>query len=452
MTGDVVAAIATPPGRGAIGVLRVSGRGSLALAAGFIRLPAPMPPRRPVLAWVLDGGSRLDRALVTFFPEGASYTGEESLEVSAHGSPYVLERLLELSMDAGARPAPPGEFTRRAYLNGRLDINQAEAVCGLIEAETRTAHRAAASQLSGDFSRRAEALRRAVLELSAEVEAALDHPEEDIPQLAPEEARRRLDSLRAEAEAMARGARRGRLSLSGARVPLVGVPNAGKSSLLNRLLGRDRAIVSPTPGTTRDTVEEPADLGGLKARLIDTAGLHEGARDPVERAGMERALAAARSADLVVAVLDRTAEPGPQLELLGRLVSGGVPVLAALNKSDSDSSRIGLSEVMAAGPAAAVSVSALRGDGVDELAARARAELLGAPAEEPLACSLRLKAALEGCAAELARAVPLLGADPAWELAASRLRSALLLLEPAAGGTPTEAVLAEVFSRFCVGK
>ena len=446
--------------------------------------------RRATLVWIHDGGERLDRALVTLFEEGSSYTGEEMVEVSAHGSPYVLERILEMSVEAGARPAAPGEFTQRAFLSGRLDLSQAEAVCDLIAARTRLAHRAAVSRLEGGLSRETAGLRRDILELRARVEAALDHPDEGLSD-DPEAASRAARGLLARVEAMGRGARRGRLLREGARVVLLGPRNAGKSSLLNALLGTDRAIVHPEPGTTRDTLEETCDLEGIQTTLIDTAGLsdwpcpvgdgtssldsdHRLDAGPVEKEGQLRALAAARGADLLVLVLDRTLDPETHRGVLEwtraearRLAR---PLVTALNKSDLEPARTRpehVADVLGAsfaprtagsgGVPAAVEVSALRRSGLEDLARAVTAGLSegdGLPEAEcsASAAGARHRRALDEAAAQL-RPVPefiLSGRSP--ELAAERLRRAADALDEIEGHTAPEEVLSGVFSRFCVGK
>jgi len=448
---ELIAAAATPPGRGAIGIVRLSGPGALEAARSFLRLPAAVGPRSATLAWACDGDARLDQLLLTWFPQGGSFTGEESVELSCHGSPYVLERLLELSVRAGARLARPGEFTQRAFLNGRLDLAQAEAVCDLIAARTRLAHRAAVSRLEGGLSRRVGELRGELTGLLALVEAGLDHPDEDVPLLDDEHAASRLRSLLSAIAGLRRSLQRGRLSRAGARIAIVGRPNAGKSSLLNALLGTQRAIVAETPGTTRDTIEESADLGGLETVLVDTAGLRALSgepADPVEALGMERTRAALRGADLVLAVLDRSLPPAGHRTFLAELAAEGeAPRILVLNKSDLPAG---------SGPgdfAGASSISAKTGDGLAGLARRIQETLdadPAAPGAETFPVALRHDGALARAATELENALRLEGTPG--ELRAFHLRAALDALDDVTGRTTTEDVLREIFSRFCVGK
>ncbi|MBI3549922.1 MAG: tRNA uridine-5-carboxymethylaminomethyl(34) synthesis GTPase MnmE [Elusimicrobia bacterium] len=448
---DVIVAVSTPPGESALGVVRLSGSGCLGAASRFIRFKREPAPRSAEFCEILSRGETLDRALVTFFPGPNSYTGEDMLEVSAHGSPFILSEIMREAAAAGARPAEPGEFTERAFLNGRIDLAQAEAVCALIRSRTRAAHRVAMAQLDGKLSERIRALRDAVLGLLAALEAQLDHPDEEIPVLSREDMGGRLASLRADIDALLSTYPAGRVALEGARVAILGRPNVGKSSLLNALLGRDRAIVAETPGTTRDTLEEQADLAGLKAVLIDTAGLREDSGDSIERAGMERSRAALKACDVALVVLDRSRALGPDdARLLEEVAAAGAlegrPILCALNKSDLPA---------AAAPDAlgrpwpAVEVSATRGDGLDALA-RAVAEAAGGAATEEGAviATARHARALESARAALAEAAGV--AEP--ELAAVHLREALLAVGSIAGEAASDDVLRSIFSKFCIGK
>lgn len=444
-SGRVIAAIATPAGEGALGIVRLSGPDVLAVAARFLR--APLRPRQASLALVHDEGRPVERAMAVYFPGPDSYTGEDVLELTAHGSPYLLSRILELAVRGGARVAEPGEFTRRAYLNGRLDLAQAEAVALLIRSRTEYSARAAFAQLEGKLSSAISELRRGITGVLAVVEAALDHPDEDLPAFRPERASEALSALAAEARRLAATHRRGRVAADGARVTLVGRPNTGKSSLLNALLGRDRAIVAAEPGTTRDTLEEPSDLGGVRALLIDTAGLRpDGEACAVEREGMRRARSTLAAADLAVVVLDRSVDFSEEdRRILEEATEGGRRVLVALNKSDLPK-RLGASEVEG------VEVSALSGEGVERLAERLRSELAtlkGAAEGEPLVTSVRQRLALEEAAAALDRGAARVDEG---ELAAVELREALGRLGEIVGETAPEEVLREVFSRFCIGK
>ena len=314
MNADTIAAIATPPGEGAVALLRVSGPEAVAIAARACHRPAGRTlagteARRAYRATVRDvDGATLDEVLVTRFVSPASYTGEDVVEISGHGGPLVARRILEAIVSAGARVAGPGEFTQRAFLNGKLDLTQAEAVMDLIRAHSDLALRAANEQLAGGLGRRIESLRENLLNLVAHIEAYIDFPDEDITPETGAALLARLDDARAQVAALLDTARPGRILREGLRTAIVGEPNVGKSSLLNALAGRDRAIVSALPGTTRDTIEEFVSVRGLALRLIDTAGLRESA-DPVEREGIERARRELAGADLVLQVVDASQPP-----------------------------------------------------------------------------------------------------------------------------------------------
>ncbi|MBI3298517.1 MAG: tRNA uridine-5-carboxymethylaminomethyl(34) synthesis GTPase MnmE [Elusimicrobia bacterium] len=446
---DTIAALATPPGAGAVALVRVSGPAAWETAASFLDLKSPPEPRRQTLAWALDGDARLDQVLVTLFSEGASYTGEETVELACHGSPYVVERLLELARAAGARQARPGEFTQRAYLAGRVDLAQAEAVCDLIAAASADEHRAALLQLDGGLSRRVEALRAGLLDLAALVEANLDHPDEDLPPVDPAAAAARAAALAEQASELSVARRRGRPGRRAPRLVLLGAPNAGKSSLLNALLGEDRVLVSPEPGTTRDAVEAPAVLAGLSCAVVDTAGLRERPADELERLGQERSRAEARSADLALIVVDRTGPPEEARRLAAEAaaLTGADRLAGVLSKCDLAGAAVRAADL---GGLETVEVSALTGTGLLELTALARRRL-GAFGGEAFSVSERHAAALSSAEAALRRAAGELKAARE-ELAARELRAALAALDSIVGRDTPEETLAAVFSRFCVGK
>ncbi|HHO58234.1 MAG TPA: tRNA uridine-5-carboxymethylaminomethyl(34) synthesis GTPase MnmE, partial [Oceanithermus profundus] len=307
---DTIAAVATPPGPGGVGVLRVSGPQALETAARIWRGrdPRTSPGGRFWHGWVVDPetGEAVDEALLLVFRGPRSYTGEDVVEIQTHGSPAVLGRVLRLLLAAGARPAAPGEFTLRAYLHGRMDLAQAESVLALVEAESETARRQALRGLTRELSQKIDALAERLLDLLAHIQALLDYPEEGVE---PHEAERVIASVLAEVEALLATAGAGRRVREGARLALVGAPNAGKSSLLNALLGFERALVHDRPGTTRDYLEAALEIEGVPLVAVDTAGLRT-TDDPVEAAGVERALAVAREADLILYLADRS-QPRP---------------------------------------------------------------------------------------------------------------------------------------------
>ena len=306
---ETIAALATPPGEGALAVIRISGPEAFAVADAIFRgskSPSTIEERRVALGRVIDSqGEVIDEVLLTTFRNPRSYTGEDLVEISGHGGSLVASRVLAAALEAGARMARPGEFTERAFLNGKLNLTQAEAVMDLISASTPRAARAAASQLEGRLGEEINALRGELLESVAHLEAFIDFPEEGIDPESGVVLRKRMEGILGHLTRLLATANEGRLLHEGITLALCGAPNAGKSSLLNRLLGSERAIVSATPGTTRDTIEERASLGGYPFRVIDTAGLRE-TSDPVEREGVERARHAADNADLRIHLVDAT--------------------------------------------------------------------------------------------------------------------------------------------------
>jgi tRNA modification GTPase len=447
---ETIVAPATPPGRGALGVVRVSGPGARRAARELLgEVPAP---RRATARTARRGAAVVDRVVAVFWEAPETPTGEDLLELTAHGSPEILRELVAAAVDAGARPAEPGEFTRRAFVNGRLDLAQAEAVEALIRARGDRARRAALSRLEAGLSRSVAAARAPILELLARIEARLDHPDEDIAPLRDPEAS--LDALRPPVQRLLAAYARGRAEREGLRVCLVGRPNAGKSSLLNALLGRDRAIVAQTPGTTRDTLEEPAQLAGLPALLIDTAGLRDDAADAAEREGVLRAERALAACDVAVLVVD-SARPEDEADArahrgaLALATREGRPVVVARSKCDLAS--------CTTSDCGGVAVSAKTGLGLDDLA-RAVAAAAGARSDgdegEDLLIGTRDRDAFAAALSELDAARAAVAAHPgAWEdRAAFHLREAHARLGAVLGeGVPDE-VLRAVFSRFCVGK
>lgn len=330
---DTIAAAATPPGRGGIGIVRLSGRQVEQIARGLLgELPAV---RRAHLAEFRDAtGAAIDRGLALFFKGPHSYTGEDTLELQGHGGIAVMNALMERVLELGARRAQPGEFTQRAYLNGKLDLAQAEAVADLIDASSSSAARAALRSLEGEFSRRVHELAESLTQLRVHVEAAIDFPEEEIDFLADTALHARAAEVGQLLTALLREARQGRILTEGLTVVIAGAPNAGKSTLLNRLAGYDAAIVTDVPGTTRDLLRERLDIDGLPLHVIDTAGLRD-SHDPIEREGMRRATEAMGRADRVLLLIDASAADREQnlIAQWARLPSG-VPVTLVFNKID----------------------------------------------------------------------------------------------------------------------
>jgi tRNA modification GTPase len=434
VTRDTIAAIATPSGRGGIGIVRASGPGVPAIALAILgRVP---PPRHAARAVFRDAsGDVVDEGIALYFPSPDSYTGESVLELHGHGGPVVTQALLAACLDAGARLADPGEFTRRAFLEGKLDLAQAEAVADLIDAATREAARSAMRSLAGEFSAALGALQSQLVELRALTEAMLDFPEEDVEALHREGAAARLRRIRGALDEVLAQSRQGSLLRSGIHVVLAGRPNVGKSSLLNRLAGEERAIVTPVPGTTRDALREPVQIEGIPLLLVDTAGLRI-ASDVVERLGVERTQRELEHADVVIAVFEAT-RGKDQLENL----PPGVPVIEVYNKLD-----LVLGFVP---PAGALAVSAKTGQGLDALrTAILRAAGWSSSGEPVFLARERHLRALVRAREHLEAA----GGEGRWELFAEELRLAHVALGTITGEFTPEDLLGEIFSRFCIGK
>ena len=457
---ETIAAVATPPGRGGIGIVRLSGPESWQIAGRLVRLRRPLEAGRAALADVLDPNdaeaSAIDEAVVTAFAAPHSYTGEDVMEVAAHGSPIVLETLLRGAMTAGARLARPGEFTERAFLNGRIDLTQAEAVQDLIAAQTLEQARMAAQQLGGALSRRVAPVKEELLTLIALLEAGMDFAAgelDDVDVVSPEQIRSVLASVHEALSRLERSYVQGHRLREGASLALVGRPNVGKSSLFNRLLQRERAIVTPIPGTTRDTVEEAMAVGGIPLRLIDTAGLRLAGESPVDEAealGIARSREALADADLVVVVLDATAAVGEQeAELLRSL--DGRPYLAVRNKAD----LMPASEQPQGRPEPdSLLTSALTGEGLEALRTRIL-QLLhaeGDAATGGVLNSLRQQQAVEAALESLAAAETANDSGIPHEFLLADLHGALRSLDSLTGQTTSDDILNRIFSTFCIGK
>jgi tRNA modification GTPase len=453
---DTIAAISTPPGRGGIGIVRLSGPEAASIAAQLVRLRQPLEHGRARLADVLERSAdeaesresaRIDEALVTLFAMPNSYTAEDVVEIAAHGSPVVLDLLLKRALDLGARLAEPGEFTQRAFLAGRLDLTQAEAVRDLIEAQTLTQARQAASQMGGALSRRVGPVKRGLVELIARLEAGIDFAEDDVDVAATREIARRIEELTTPLNALEASFARGHIVHDGLTLAFVGRPNAGKSSLFNRLVERDRAIVTATPGTTRDLVTERISLEGIPLELVDTAGLREGLEE-AEQLGIARSREALADAALVLVVLDATQPLNDEEHRLLEAVQGR-PALAVVNKCDLAAE--GMAEEV--GGVAALRTSALTGEGIGELRERILALATGGAASEPgMLTSLRhhqavttTLAALDDAAQANANAIP-------HEMILLDLYRGLWALDSLTGQTTSDDILNLIFSTFCIGK
>ena len=441
---DTIAAIATAPGRGGIGVIRVSGEG----LRDFSRhLCATEPfPRQATLAGFRDAsGQLIDTGLLLFFPRPHSFTGEDVLELHGHGGPVVTQMLLSRCLDLGARLAEPGEFTRRAFLNGKLDLTQAESVIDLIDAATTSAARSAVRSLHGDFSREINALLEQLTELRALVEATLDFPDEDIDFLQAADAFGRLERLQQRLAMVFDRAQQGKLLQGGLNVVIVGQPNVGKSSLLNRLAGDDLAIVTAVAGTTRDVVRSTLQIEGIPLHIIDTAGLRD-TEDEIEQIGIARTWREIERADLVLLLVDAQSGVGQAEQAILQKLPEKLARITVYNKIDLAGR---CAERHAEPDGVTVSLSAKHGDGVELL----RGELLRIagwhPAEDVFIARERHLRALAETAEHIAAARAQL---PQLELLAEELREAQTALATITGEFSSDDLLGEIFGRFCIGK
>ena len=452
---DVIAAIATGANPTAIGIVRVSGEGCFALCEQVFRAANGRPfagqtARKMIFGEMLDREKRIiDQGLAVRFPGPGSYTGEDCAEFHCHGSPVVLRELLSALFAAGARQAQAGEFTKRAFLNGRMDLTQAEAVVDLIDAETAAGARNAAAQLEGGLRRTLEPIQDALLEITSRFYAVVDYPDEDIEPFELPAYAERLDAGAAELRRLLASFERGRVLREGLPAAIIGRPNAGKSSLLNALLGYERAIVTAQPGTTRDTIEEKALLGGVLLRLTDTAGLRA-ASDEAEREGVRRAFAAAEGAELVLAVFDGS-EPLSEADAETLAAARGAKrAVCVLNKAD-------LPQALDAGEfsgfGAVVRLSARTGEGLGELA-EVIAALFPAP-EAPageILTNARQAEAVQRALAALDAACETLAAGFTPDAVLTEAEEALDALAELTGRSVRDDVTERIFSRFCVGK
>jgi len=492
-TEDTIVAIATPPGRGGIGIVRLSGDRALEIACGLVRFPrlesaSALEPQRATLGEFCapDSGRVLDQVVVTYFRKPHSYTAEDVVEAACHGAPVVLTYLVECCLERGARAAEPGEFTMRAFLNGRIDLTQAEAVRDLIESRTLYQARVAAQQMEGAVSLRLKPHKKALLHLMARLEAGIDFAEDDVPVSGWPEILASLDAIRSDLQKLVEGYEYGRIVREGLSLAIVGRPNVGKSSLFNRLLNEERAIVTATPGTTRDLVSESASIGGIPLRFVDTAGIRE-TRDEVEAIGVEKTFQAVADSDLRLLVVDASEDwTEEDARLLEKLRPGGA-LLVAANKSDlaprlspaqlerrlwqtggmgsglvtSASPRHPAPDLAHAGtataapPVEAVWTSALTGEGVAEL--KAKILELAAPArdlgpEGECITDLRHQQLLKDSLQALGRARRAAVERLPHEMLLLDLYDALHALDTLTGATSVDDLLGIIFSTFCVGK
>jgi tRNA modification GTPase len=452
MTTDTIAAVATPVGEGAIALLRISGSAAFEVAGrvlGGKRQPASLQPRRQYLATVCGpAGTPLDEVLLSVHPAPHSYTGEDVVEITCHGGVLITRRVLEAMLAAGARSAQPGEFTQRAFLNGKMDLTQAEAVMDLITAQTDLALRAASEQLGGKLGQRILALREDLLSLVAHVEAYIDFPDEDIQPETGALLLQRVDRVRGALDELLATADQGRILREGVRTVIYGEPNVGKSSLLNALVGHERAIVSDLPGTTRDTVEEFINVRGLALHLVDTAGLRPSA-DPLENAGIARTRQTLARADLALHVVDGSRAPAAGSPEEGDQPGTCTVEILILNKAD-----LGLDAHWQAHPSA-IAVSCLSGAGLPELQDAIQQRITGGDLrwQQPaIAINARHQACLQRAHALLTVARQAMADGVSPEFVAVDLREGIEAVGEIVGGTGTEDILDRIFATFCIGK
>jgi tRNA modification GTPase len=453
-TDDTIVAIATPAGRGALGVVRLSGPRALDFAGALLACGATLQPRHATLTRVTsdDGAGAVDEVVATFFPAPHSYTGEHVVEITAHGSPVLLQAMLKRAMATGARLAKPGEFTLRSFLNGKRDLVQSEAVADLIDAATPLQARIAFDQLDGTLTERITTIDARLFDLIARLEASLDFPDEGFHFIEPTRAAAEIDTVIAALDDLLGGAAAGRIIREGATVVITGRPNVGKSSVFNELLGTSRAIVTPIPGTTRDLVTENLNIGGIAVTLVDTAGWRE-TLDVVESEGVARGNQARRIADLVLVVLDSSGPLTPADEQLLAETAAGNRIVVS-NKSDLRSNP-SFAEPCLKALSESVQVSALTGDGFEGLNQAICRALVG---EEQLRdaapiSNTRHISLLERCGVSLAAARDAATtANVPEEFLLTDLQAARACLDEIVGRRTSEDVLRHIFERFCIGK
>lgn len=461
---DTIAAISTAFGEAAISVLRVSGPDAVAIAGKLFVGKASAPeltPRTVHFGRIVDprdAGLTVDSVLLTIFRAPASYTGEDLVEIACHGGILVTRRIFELLLSSGARAAEPGEFTQRAFLNGKMDLTQAEAVMDLIHAQSDLALRAATQQLSGRLGSTAESIRADLISLLAHLEAYIDFPEEDIDPDTGAAFLKRVEALQAQLRSLLATAEHGRILRSGARTVICGAPNVGKSSLLNLLTGFERAIVSPQAGTTRDTIEEVLHIHGLPFVLVDTAGLREHTHDFIEAHGMERTRKELESADVILEVVDGSLPPEEAHRV--PVAPNKAGHLLVLNKADlgvhegwsavSGTSRGGITV-----PVPAISLSTTTADGIDALRLAMRDAVWNSETgsnSQLVAINARHQSCFQRALEALALAHAAIARNEAPELTALDVREALQHVGEVTGRVDVEEILGAIFSQFCIGK
>ncbi len=442
MTTETIVALSTPPGVAALAVIRLSGPDSRTVMEKLLPAKIEWQPGRAIYRTLVHQGETLDDGVLTFWQAPHSYTGEDTVEISCHGNPHLVENIVRACLALGARAARPGEFTQRAFLNDKLTLTQAEGLLDLLYAPTERALASARAMKEGKLGHALEASRTELVDLLSHLEASLDFAEEGIEPKVGSEFMTRIESIRTQLEQLLRTAPLGRILQEGALAVIVGEPNVGKSSLLNALLREDRAIVAPTPGTTRDLIDAPCNIRGLPVRLIDTAG-QRNSTDPVEIEGNRRAKALLPKAQLLLHVVEAHRPFIPaEIEL-----PSDIPSLLVANKAD-----LGRHASL---PAGAITISALTGEGLAELESRIEATLLAGMGNETgtvLTINARQNATLQRANDALDRALAALRDDTGLEVVSIELRDALHDLAEVIGETTNEDILTRLFQNFCIGK
>ena len=452
---DTIVAVATPPGRGGIGVVRLAGPEARVIAESMLRLKAKMEPGRAIFGELLDpdSGDRIDEAVITYFAKPHSYTADDVIEISAHGSPVVLRHIVELATARGARMAEPGEFTMRAFLNGRIDLTQAEAVRDLIESQTLFQAKIAAQQLEGALSKRLQPIKKRLVDLIAVMEAGIDFAEDDVSVLPGFEIRQRLNAIVKPLEQLQATFAYGKIVHEGFTLAIVGRPNVGKSSLFNRLVERERAIVTATPGTTRDLVTETVALGGIPLKLIDTAGIRESS-DEAESIGIRKSYEALGEADMVLVVLDSSQDLTSEDEKLMSSVAGRRSLTIA-NKADLNGSHAITEKLTSDVSLKVFRTSALNGDGIDQLRQEILNQISGQSAgehETGFLTNIRHQSLVLEAISCLDTAREASDRQIPHEMIMLDLYGALRPLDAITGETTTDDILNLIFSSFCIGK
>ncbi|MGI6205028.1 MAG: tRNA uridine-5-carboxymethylaminomethyl(34) synthesis GTPase MnmE [Anaerovoracaceae bacterium] len=458
---DTIAAVATAAGEAGIGVIRISGPDSLAILEKVFQYKSGKKlkdpePRKMIYGYISDGRRIIDEAMVVYMKAPHTYTGEDVVEIQCHGSPVTLRQILSLVFERGAGPAERGEFTKRAFLNGRIDLSQAEAVIDVVRARSQAGSEAAVSQLSGRLSSEVSKIRHEMADLVSEIAVRIEYPDEDLEEMKNSDIIEEIDRIYGEIKAMADTASTGRVFRDGCRIALAGRPNTGKSSLMNALLREERAIVTDIPGTTRDTIEEYADLGGIPVKIVDTAGIRESG-DEIEKIGIGRSRDAIDASDIVILMLDSSGTLRDEDREVIPMVEGR-RLIVALNKSDLpqvlDPAGI-LHETGLPEDTPVVEISAVNGEGIQDLIEEIKKIVFGggiSMEQDIMVADARHEELMKESMKSLSDAKNMLSRGEALDFTESDIRSAWMTLGEITGESVNDDIVNEIFSRFCLGK